>query len=184
MKKSKIISLAVITGVVILAIVFISNVIGWGNDENSLRADFDEAFTNRTAFYDKMWKKVVDKDKVTAKADTSFQRMINTVMSNRKDGEGLMMKWITESNPGANHSKIVEMYESLARTIEAEREGFFVQEKVLAKIQKQHKLMITNWPGKFYNLFYDKEVIAFKPITSDRTDNVISTGKDNQILIQ
>lgn len=183
MKKSKIIWLSVITGIVIFAVVFISNVIGWGNDENTLRADFDQQFTKRTAFYDKMWKKAVDVNKVTAKADTSFQRMINTVMSNRKDGEGLMMKWITESNPGANHSKIVEMYESLSRMVEAEREGFFSQENVLGEIQKRHKLHITNFPGKLYNWFYDKEIIAYKPITSDRTDEVIRIGKDNQTLI-
>lgn len=183
MNKSKVIWLSVIAGIVILAIVFTSNVIGFGNDENTLRAGYEQKMDERTAFYDKMWKVLSDKSKITLKMDTSFHKMINTIMSNRKDGEGVFMKWVTESNPGVTFDKVADMYQSLSRTLEAEREGFFDQEKVLQDIVKQHKLLITNFPGKFYNMFYHKELLVYKPITSTRTDEVMKTGKDDKSMV-
>lgn len=183
MKKSKIIWLSVIAGIAILTGVLASNIIGFGNTENELRAGFEQKIDERTAFYDKMWKVLSDKSKITLKMDTSFHKMINTIMSNRKDGEGVFMKWITESNPGVTFDKVADMYQSLSRTLEAEREGFFVQEKVLQDIVKQHKILITNFPGKLYNMFYDKEILVYKPITSTRTDDVMKTGKDDKSMI-
>ena len=56
MKKSKIIWLSVIAGIAILTGVLASNIIGFGNDENELRAGFEQKIDERTAFYDKMWK--------------------------------------------------------------------------------------------------------------------------------
>lgn len=179
----KIITISVILGLLIIGGIFLANIIGFSNDENTLRRTYDQKMSERTAFYDKMWKLLSDKSKITLKMDTSFHKMINEIMINRKDGENVMMKWITESNPGITFDKVADAYESLSRSLEAEREGFFQQEKVLQDVVKQHTILITNFPGAFYNLFFNRQILNYKPITSDRTDDVMRTGKDNQSMV-
>lgn len=179
----KIITISIIIGIVIIGGIILANFAGFSNDENELRRTYEQKISERTAFYDKMWKLLKDKSKITLKMDTSFHKMINEIMTNRKDGEQIMMKWVTESNPGVTFDKVAEAYESLSRTLEAEREGFFNQEKVLQDIVKQHTILITNYPGSIYNCFFNRKLLDYKPITSDRTDDVMKTGKDNQSMV-
>jgi hypothetical protein len=67
----------------------------------------------------------------------------------------------------------------LSRAVEAERQAFFIREETLSDIVNQHDNLLTVYPGAFYNIFLGRSSLDYKPISSDRTEDVMKTGKDN-----
>ncbi len=178
--KTTLILLAIALPLLIISL----QVISLYNKDVKLRNKFTEKYSERTAFYDKMFKTIKQKGKIAVKNDSSFTKIVNIVMEGRKDSEGLMMKWVTEQNPTAQFSEVSSMYKDLSRTIEAQRDEFFIQEKYLMDIKLQSDNLLDTFPsGIILTTIFGKEKIEYKPITSDHTDNVMKTGKDNDIEI-
>lgn len=170
----------IISGAILVAlIIIISQFISFSNREITLRNIFEQKKTERTAFYDKMWKIIDQKGQIAVKNDSSFRKNIDIIMAGRKDAPQVFMKWITETNPNANYNTVSALYSDLSRSVEAQREGFFIEEKFMQDIVLQHSNLIGTFPGSFYNIFYGRTKLDYKPITSDRTDEVMRTGKDN-----
>lgn len=174
---------AAIGGVAIFLLIIASGLISFSNEEIDLRNSFEQKISERTAFYDKLWKTISQKAQIAVKNDSSFQNTVNVIMSERKDAPGLAMKWIRESNPNANFDQVSILYQDLSREISAQREGFLIQEKVLQDIVRVHSNLIQKFPNNVYNMFFGRQKLIYKPITSDRTDEVIKSGKDNNTSV-
>lgn len=181
MTKKLIVTLSVIAILAILVLSLIGSFVSFSNQEIDLRNRFTQKMEERTAFYDKMWKTLSQKSQIALKNDSSFARNVDAIMSGRKDSEGVFMKWIQESNPNSNYDQVSVLYQDLSRSVEGERDGFFIQEKMIQGIVLEHSNLIGKFPGSLWNSFLDREKLVYKPITSDRTDEVIKTGKDNNV---
>jgi uncharacterized protein YneF (UPF0154 family) len=182
MTKKLIVTLSIIA--ILLAILVMSLVgsfISFSNTEVELRNRFTQKMEERTAFYDKMWKTLSQKSQIALKNDSSFARNVDAIMSGREDSQGLFMKWVQESNPNANYDQVSVLYQDLSRSVEGERDGFFMQEKMVQGIVLEHSNLIGKFPGSLWNSFLVREKLVYKPITSDRTDEVIKTGKDSNV---
>lgn len=179
MKTSTIIKLSVLTILIFLGGGLLTGFISFSNQEITYKTQFKQKMLERTAFYDAMWKTFAQKANIAVKNDSAFQNIVNIQMSGQKDGEQVMWKWVQQSNPAATFTEVSALYKDLSRTIEAKREEFKNLEKSLQDIQAQHTFLIDRFPGSFYNMFLGRTHIEYKPITSDRTDEVIKTGKDN-----
>jgi citrate synthase len=164
---------------VIMLFVFIGNFVSFSNNEIDLRNTFEQKIDERTSFYDKMYKVISQKSQIAVKNDESFRKNINIIMEGRKDSEGVFMKWITESNPNANYSEVSVLYKDLSLAVEAQREGFFNEEKVLQDVVRQHKNLIQKFPNSFYNIVYGRTKLEYTPIKSSLTEEVMKTGKDD-----
>lgn len=181
MTKKLIVTLSVIAILAILVLSLIGSFVSFSNQEIDLRNRFTQKMEERTAFYDKMWKTLSQKSQIALKNDSSFARNVDAIMSGRKDSEGVFMKWIQESNPNSNYDQVSVLYQDLSRSVEGERDGFFIQEKMIQGIVLEHSNLIGKFPGSLWNSFLDREKLVYKPTTSDRTDEVIKTGKDNNV---
>lgn len=166
-----------------LGIFIISTYASFNNREVDLRTTFEMQMKNRTALFDKMWKVISQKAQITKAYDSSFLNIVKAAMDARKDGAGIMMKWVQESNPALQAGTVQELYKDLSRTIEAERNGFFDREQMLSSIQQQHSKFLRSFPNNLYNVFMGRKELEYKPITSDRTDKVMETGKDNDTKV-
>jgi len=173
----------------ILAIIFVPLLIFGGctvtnlNKEVKLRNSFTQKFSERTAAYDKMWKVISQKSQIALRNDSSFRQNIDIIMSGRKDAPQVFFKWVTETNPNANYSEVADLYKDLSRAVESNREQFFEQEKFLQDIKLQHDNLLDVFPGSVIFTLFNRKRIDYKPITSDRTDDVIKTGKDNDTKV-
>ena len=162
----------------------IMSVISTSNQEVDLRNRFKQKMDERTAFYDKMWKTISQKSKVALKNDSSFAKNVNAIMAGRKDAPGIFMKWVQESNPNTNYEAVSSLYADLSRTIEGQRDGFFMEEKMIQSIVLEHDNIMTKFPsGWILTSFMGRTRLVYKPITSDRTDEVIKSGKDNNVEV-
>jgi len=182
MDTKKIISYAIlgIAGIFLFGIVM--SVISTSNQEVDLRNRFKQKMDERTAFYDKMWKTISQKSSVALKNDSSFAKNVNAIMAGRKDAQGIFMKWVQESNPNSNFEAVSSLYADLSRAIEAQRDGFFMEEKMIQSIVLEHDNIMTKFPsGWILTTFMNRTRLTYKPITSDRTDEVIKSGKDNNV---
>jgi hypothetical protein len=184
MRKIFFVSLLVFGVFASVAFIFGGMLVSFSNQEVALRNKFTQGINTRTSFYDKMWKTISGKAQVALKNDSSFARNVNVIMEGRKDAPQLFMKWVTETNPNANFTEVSKLYQELSQTIEAERDGFFMQEKTLQDIVLQHSNHIGQFPGSLINgLFFHRDPLVYKPITSDRTDDVMESGKDNNVNV-
>ena len=164
-------------------IFFISTYASFNNREVDLRTTFEMQMTNRKALFQKMWTTIAQKAKVAKAYDSSFLRIVQEAMDPRKDGANVMMKWVTESNPTLQASTVQELYKDLSRTIEQNREEFFQREETLASIKQQHSKFLRSFPNNLYNSFMGVKELEYSPISSDRTEDVMRTGKDNNIEV-
>lgn len=183
MNTKNIVTLSVIAGLVIFGLMIFGSFISFNNNEVDLRNRFKQKMDERTAFYDKMWKTLAQKSQIALKNDSSFARNVDAIMTGRKDAPQLFMKWVQESNPNANYDQVSELYKDLSRSVEGQRDGFFMQEKMIQGIVLEHSNLLGKFPGSFYNIFFGRKPLEYKPITSDRTDDVIRTGKDNDVKL-
>jgi hypothetical protein len=180
---SFLVKLAFIGAAIVLVIAAFATFVSFSNQEIELRTAFEQKIDERTAFYDKMYKVISQQTQIAVKNDESFRQNINMIMEGRKDAEGLFMKWIQETNPNANYSEVSALYKDLSRSVEAQREGFFTQEKVLQDIVRQHKNHIQKFPNSFYNMFMGRQPLEYKPIQSSLTEEVMRTGKDDNVKL-
>ena len=179
-------TIGTIVGLAIVGILLFTlsgSFVSFSNNEVDLRNRFTQKMSERTAFYDKMWKTLAQKSQIALRNDSSFANNVNAIMAGRKDAPGLFMKWVQESNPNANFEQVSDLYKDLSRSVEGQRDGFFMQEKVIQGIVLEHSNLLDKLPGSFYNIFLGRKHLEYKPITSDRTDNVMQTGKDNDVKL-
>lgn len=169
--------------VVVFVIIVFTSFVSFSNTEVSLRNNFEQKISERKAFYDKMYKIFTQKSQIAVKNDQSFKDNINVIMQGRKDSEQVIFKWITETNPNANYAEVSALYKDLSRAIESQREGFFTEEKVLQDIVRQHKNHLQLFPNSFYNIFFGRQVLQYEPISSDFTEKVFSTGRENDLKL-
>lgn len=180
---TKLVKSLIIGSIIIIPIlIFIFWAIGVANQEVNLRNTFNAKFTERTAIYDnKVFKTIAGKAQVAVRNDSSFIAVVNAQMNGQKDAPGLFMKWIQQSNPAATFTSVSALYQDLSRTIEAVRTEFVESEKTLMDIKLQHDNLRKKFPSSI--IVGGRKELVYKPITSDRTDDVIKTGKDNNTNI-
>jgi hypothetical protein len=169
---------------IIMPVIFIvSTYASFNNTDVNFRTEFDMQIKNRTAFFDKMWKTISQQSQIAVKNDSSFKHNVALIMEGRKDAQGLFMKWITESNPNADFRAVQELYRDLSRSIESERNSFYERETTLSSIQREHSRFLRSFPNNVYNLFLGRKELVYNPITSDKTDEVMKSGKDNDVKV-
>lgn len=165
-----------------LVIGLVNSITTW-NQEVRLKNAFTQKISERTAFYDKMYKVIAQKSQIAVKNDSSFRANVNQIMQGRKDAQNLFMKWVTESNPNANYNEVANLYADLSRTIEGQREGFFVQEKYLMDVKLQHDNLLHQFPANILFSIMGTKDLQYTPITSSQTDEVFKTGKDDNVKL-
>lgn len=183
MTQKTITTISILAIIAIISVMVISSFISMSNSAIDLENRFQQKYEERTAFYDKMWKTISQKSQIALRNDSSFKDNINIIMSGRKDAPNVFMKWVQESNPNANYAEVSVLYQDLSRSVEAQREGFFIEEKYLQDIKREHSNLIKKFPGSLFNVFLGIKEIEYKPITSTITDNVIREGKDENVKL-
>lgn len=184
MSKNLIAKLSVIVGILIVGFIMVASVVSFSNKEIDIRNNFNQKESERTAFYDKLFKTINQKTQIAVKNDSSFIKVVNAQVQGQKNGEDVTWAWVKQSNPAATYGEVTKLYSDLSRAVEGERLGFFEQEKMLQDIKRQHDNLLAKFPGSMYNLVLNRSRLKYSPIKSDETEEVMRTGKDNNIKLK
>ena len=173
MKKLIIVGVSVITLVILVAIIGISA----SNREIELRSKITAQKEACEAYYDKLWKVISQKAQVADQYKDAFKEIYPQLIEGRYGNEkgGTLMKWIQESNPNFD----ISLYKDLNASIEAERAGFFMEQKKLIDLNNQHRIVKKTFPASlFIGSRPDIEIII---VSSAATKKVMETGEENDV---
>ena len=129
------------------------------------------------AYFDKMWKVLQQQAGVATQYKDAFADIYPKLMDGRYGTEkgGTLMKWIQESNPDFD----VTLYAKLSNSIEAQREGFFNEQKKMISINQQHTDLLTKFPTSMF--VGSREVLDYTIVKSFKTKKVYESGEENDI---
>jgi hypothetical protein len=174
----------IILGIVAIPlIILIIKCISVSNQEVDIRNMYKAKIDGRSSYYDnKIFKEIKQVGSIALRNDSSFRMVVNSIMAGRKDSEGLAMKWITESNPAAQFTEVSAAYRELSRTVSANRDGFVKMEEQIQEVVRQHDNLLDKFPGNIWLVtILGRKHLEYKPITSDRMEEINKTSKDNDI---
>lgn len=171
----------VIIGVAVLTIGLIIVLMGVSasNREISLRSQITAQKQVCEAYYDKLWKVISQKAQVADQYKNAFKEIYPALIEGRYGNEkgGTLMKWIQESNPTFD----VSLYKDLMSSIEAERAGFFMEQKRLVDLDNEHRILKRTIPQSWF--VGSRPDIAITIVSSSATKQVMESGEENDIDI-
>ena len=172
----KIIGICVSVVVLLFGIITFSMYFSYNNQDARLRAQAEAQRGKIEGVHDKMWKTLQQKAQVTNEYKDAFAEIYPALIEGRySQGDGSLMKWITEANPTFDTS----LYKDLMQSIELNREEFRKTQERMIDIIRQHNVLLTTVPSKWF--ISNKETIEYTVISSTRSKVVMETGLDDDI---
>ena len=173
-----------IVAVVLGAIVF-GMYISYTNGEITMRNQTVAQQDVTKANYDKMFKTISQVAQVPEqfmeKSKEAFKEIYPELMEGRYGDArgGALMSWVQESNPNFDMAASAKLYENVQIAVEANREEYFVEQKKLIDLQREHKTYIEKFPARLF--LGGMQPVEITVITSTITEKVYDTGKDDDI---
>ena len=177
MKKIVLITLLVILGCG--AATFAGMYFSYNNKEIALRAKAEAQVGKIEGVHDKMWKVIQQKAQVTTEYKDAFAEIYPEIISGRYSGEGdgSLMKWVTESNPNFDTS----LYTDLMQSIEILRSEFQRNQETMLDLIREHKTLCTTYPGRWF--ISNTMEIEYTIISSTKSKVVMETGIDDDVKL-
>jgi hypothetical protein len=172
----KVIGITVSVLLVALSLIGISMYFSYNNQDAKIRAQVEAQRGKIEGVHDKMWKTLQQKAQVTDEYKDAFKEIYPALIEGRySQGDGSMMKWITEANPDFDTS----LYKDLMQSIELNREEFRKTQERMLDILREHNVLLTTVPSKWF--IKNKETIEYTVISSTRSKVVMDTGLDDDV---
>ena len=177
MKKIVLITLLVILGCGVAT--FAGMYFSYNNKEIALRAKAEAQVGKIEGVHDKMWKVIQQKAQVTTEYKDAFAEIYPDIISGRYSGEGdgSLMKWVTESNPNFDTS----LYTDLMQSIEILRSEFQRNQETMLDIVREHNVLINIFPNRLF--ITNKTPINYTVISSTKSKVVMETGIDDDVKL-
>lgn len=171
--KALVVLIALIGGLVVPGIwMYVS----YSNQEVTLRKHGEAKEKNNKIIFDKTWKIIQSQAKVADKYKDAFGEIYKNIMDARYDGkDNLLFNFVTESNPNFS----TELYVKLANSIEAQRTEFAMNQTALVDIAREHELLLTKIPSKWFLM--GRKPMDIKIVTSTNTEKAFETGKEDDL---
>ena len=154
----------IVVGVLLLILVIMY--FSYNNREVALRKEAEAQKGKIESVFDTMWKTIKQEAGVTDEYRKTFEKIYPELIAGRYSGDNSsLFKMIHESNPEFDTS----LYSKLMQTIEAQRASF-------ATAQQR---MLESMPSMWF--IRNKEKIEYDVISSDVTESVLNTRRENDI---
>ena len=162
---------------IVLIIIFGSWWFGVSNKEKGLVNKMQAQEQVIEAFYDKMWKILQQQAGVVDEYKESFHKIYKDLIAGRYSGEGKgqLMLWIKEQNPNFD----TKLFDKLMISIEAQREGFFVEQKKIIAMVNEQKNLIDFFPSSI--VVGDRPVFKYEVISSAKAKKVMETRQEDEV---
>lgn len=176
MKKIIGICIAVILTIGIFSVV--GMYFSYNNTDAKLRAQAEAQLGKVEGVHDKMWKVLQQKAQVSNEYKNAFSKIYPDLIEGRySQGDGSLMKWITEANPTFD----TFLYKDLMLSIELLRTEFQKSQERMLDIIREHNVLLTTVPSKWF--VSNTEKIEYTIISSTRSKTVMTTGLDDDISL-
>jgi len=165
----------IITMIIIVAIVIVTKVVGYGNQAVLLENQFTAQKQNNTVVYDKVWKVLQQKAGITSKYAADFKGVYTALMDGRYKGKNPAFNWIKEQNPNFDAA----MYKDLSNSVESLRNEFAHNQKRLISIKQEHDNLRKLFPSSL--VVGSRTELVLDLVTSTKTKAVFESGEENNV---
>jgi hypothetical protein len=177
MKKIILIALLIIMGCGLCTA--IGSYFTYNNREISLRTQAEAQRDKIEGVHDKMWKIIQQKAQVTSEYKDAFAEIYPEIIAGRysANGDGSLMKWVTESNPNFDTS----LYTDLMQSIELCRSEFQKNQEKMIDIIREHRTLCDTYPGCWF--ITNISEIEYTIVSSTKSKLVMETGVDDDVKL-
>ena len=165
--------------------VIVGGVVGINNDmvfqEQGIKAQFDQNKNN----YDNYFKKLKEAAQVPDMYTKDLKEVYTAAISGRygSNGSQATFQWLKEHNPNVDAS----LYKKIQQIIEAGRDNFEANQKMLVDKKRVYETTLNQFPGGLVAklLGFPKiDLSKFKIVTSDHTEEAFTKGKSDPIKLE
>lgn len=132
------------------------------NDTKGLEYSYNKVVQKQITNYDGYYQAFTDKMVNANINKETFIEVTNIIMSNRKDGQGVAWKWVTE-NQQIPYSEFTYFYKELSAFISARYGDNMLIEEQKQNIVQQHNLVLETFPNNIINRFLKIKPIKYTP---------------------
>lgn len=133
------------------------------NEQKDIRNTYEQKVQERNIMMSEFMDCLTSSLKVSETNANYFKENIQSIMENRKDGDKLMWKWVTEVNPNANFNEVSEMFQHMQSLYLEKRSSIIAINKVLFELEKRDANIRTMFPSNMIiNLVGETEPLVRK----------------------
>jgi hypothetical protein len=160
---------------------FVFSVFSFHQNEVGVRVVFENKIEANKTDFDNMWKTIQQVAQVPAAHKDGFMEVMNSYAAARSagKGEGSFLSIMNEAVPDFTGS--TELFAKVQTVVEAKREAWTTRQKELIALKSEHDLLIRQLPGSVYATFLGRDALTLQLVTSGRTDEAFSSGKDENV---
>lgn len=169
----------------LLTVLFASATVGFYNDcvtnEKGIEAQYKQNQNN----YDNYTKKVLEVAQVPAMYRDDLTAVTKAAISGRygANGSKAVFQWLKEQNPNLDPS----LYVQIQRVIEAGRNGFEADQKVLLEKKRIYEVSTGTFPNNFIARFFgfpSEKIASMDIVTSSETEDAFKTKKSKPVKLR
>lgn len=150
------------------------------NREVTLRTTIEAKQRDNTSEFDNMWKKISQVAQVTDKQRQALIDIFKSYAEARHTGgDKQLFTWVRESVPNVDTS----IFENLQNILTASRDGFTQRQKELLDLNREHQLLLHQFPSGMILSVLGRKEIPITIITSTRTEQTFLSGKDDDVEV-
>ena len=148
----------------------------YNNREVALRKEAEAQKGKIESVYDTMWKVLKQEAGVTEQYRKTFEEIYPKLIAGRyANNSNELIKMIHESNPAFD----TKLYDKLMQAIEVQRAYFASAQQRMLDIIRERETLIESMPSCWF--LRNKSKIEYTVISSDITQNVITSRRENNI---
>lgn len=138
------------------------------NKAKILEYSYDRIVQKQVTNYDGYYQVFTDKMVNANINKETFMEVTNIIMTNRKDGQGLAWKWVTE-NQQIPYSEFTSFYRELSSFIGQRYGDNMIIEEEKQRLVQDHNLLLETFPNNFINSYLKIKPIKYSPgyVTSE-----------------
>lgn len=141
------------------------------NTTTTLKQEYNAVSQKQVTNYDGYFQMFVDKYEVATLNKETFLITTEIIMNNRRDGENLAWKWVSE-NQRIPYEEFTVFYKNLTSFIEERHKDNMQIEIRKQELVKEHNTILVLFPNNIIN-----KVLRIKPLAY-KQGNVTDTTKD------
>lgn len=156
-------------------------VVGTYNGAATLRNSYEMKVKDNSSEFDNMWKKISQSTQIADSKKDAFKEIFTSYAQARTpQGAGRVMLWVKENAPKLN----LEIFDNAQNIIVASRDGWTMRQKELVGIAEEYNRRLVTFPSNIMLGMFGFQKIDPKVVTSTRTEEAFSTGKDDDVTIK
>lgn len=175
--------IAVASLVLIIGVACCGTVMSFNNDCVDLETQIKAQYDKNQAVYDTAWKTIKETANVAdVHADKLKEIVTASIQGRYANDDGVLFKAISEAN---GQTLPVDLYKKVQQVIESNRQQFLANQTELISKKQTYEKHLRTFPNTIYAslLGYPRiKLDDFGIVTSDKTDEVFKSKKDNDVL--